>query len=396
MGGGAAGFFAAIRAREVNPRLEVVILEAHSRPLGKVKISGGGRCNVTHACFDVDRLVGFYPRGGRALRGVFGRFGPKETVRWFEAHGVSLKAESDGRMFPCTDDSQTVIDCLLDAARRAGVILRLRTPVERVERTARGFNAVDVEATRVLLATGGTPLGYDIARSLGHMTVPAVPSLFTFKAVDPRILGLAGVSVPHVRARLEVDGTKAFVQEGPLLITHWGLSGPVVLRLSAWGARALHGSGYRARLLIDLLPDLSHDEIRERLSGRKQAGDRKHVGTEPAVGLPKRLWHRLLEACDLPLDRSWGDLPKKGLNRLAEMLKRMDVLVEGKGPFKEEFVTAGGVALSEVDLKTMQSRLVPRLYFAGEILDVDALTGGFNFQNAWSTGFLAGQAAASE
>lgn len=396
VGGGAAGFFAAIRAREVNPRLEVTILEAHSRPLGKVKISGGGRCNVTHHCFDAAQLVAYYPRGSAALRGVFSRFGPRETVAWFEARGVKIKTEADGRMFPVTDDSQTIIDCLLDTARRAGVRLETRRTVTALKRSAGGFELDGERADRVVLATGGTPTGHALAAMAGHTLVAPVPSLFTFKLKDPRIDGLAGVSVPWVKGRLEVDGERAVVQEGPLLVTHWGLSGPVVLRLSAWGARALHGAGYRAVLLLDLVPTLDFESIRERLLARKRAGDRKQIGTEPAVELPRRLWQRLVEGCDLDAQRPWREAQQKGLNRLAEMLKRARFEVAGKGQFKEEFVTAGGVPLREMDMKTMQSRLAPGLFVVGELLDVDALTGGFNFQNAWSTGWIAGEAAASE
>lgn len=396
VGGGAAGFFAAIRAREINPRREVVILEAHARPLGKVKISGGGRCNVTHACFDVDRLIGSYPRGGKALRGVFHRFGPRDTVAWFEARGVKVKTEADGRMFPITDDAQTVIDCLMTQARRVGVRLEVRHAVQSVTRSGKGFVAGDVDCGRLILASGGTPSGYNIARSLGHRIVAPVPSLFTFNVQDARLQGLAGVSVPWVRGRLVTGGEKPLVQEGPLLVTHWGLSGPLILRLSAWGARMLHATAYRAELQLDLVPTMGYEAVRERLLARKRTGDRKHIANDAAVEVPRRLWQRLVEACGIGSGRTWADTPQSGIHRLTEMIKRASFSIDGKGTFKEEFVTAGGVPLAEIDLATMQSRLVPGLYFAGEILDVDGLTGGFNFQNAWSTGYVAGESAASE
>lgn len=394
VGGGAAGIFAAIRAREVNPRLEVMVIEATARPLGKVRISGGGRCNVTHACFDVDRLVEAYPRGGRALRGLFRRFGPRETVDWFGARGVRLKTESDGRMFPATDDASTIVDALLRRAQQVGVRLAVGRTVKRVTRAGKGFQVDDLEADRVILATGGGRSGFDLAAGCGLEVVPPVPSLFTFKVEDPRLEGLAGMSVAHVRGTLEGEGRPPITQEGPLLVTHWGLSGPVVLRLSAWGARFLHETAYRARLRLDLLPDLSHDEVRQCLQDRKARGDRKHVGNEPALPLSRRLWQRLLDACAIPHDRAWTEAPGAGLNRLAEMGKRAVFDIKGKGPFKEEFVTAGGVALATLDLATMECRDQSGLYCVGELIDVDAVTGGFNFQNAWSTGWVAGEAAA--
>lgn len=394
VGGGAAGIFAAIRAREVNPRLEVIVLEASSRPLGKVRISGGGRCNVTHACFDVDRLVESYPRGGGALRGLFRRFGPRETVAWFEARGARLKTESDGRMFPVTDDAATIVEALLRRAQQVGVRIELGRAVKRVAREHKRFLVDDVVADQVILATGGAKAGFELAAGCGLEVVPPVPSLFTFKVKDPRLEGLAGVSVAHVRGALEVEGRPTVTQEGPLLVTHWGLSGPVVLRLSAWGARLLAETGYRARLRLDLLPDMSQDEVRACLQARKARGDRKHVGNEPALALSRRLWQRLVEACAIPLDRAWAEVPGAGLNRLAEMGKRAVFEVAGKAAFKEEFVTAGGVALSALDLRTMACRDVAGLYCVGELIDVDAVTGGFNFQNAWSTGWIAGEAAA--
>lgn len=380
----------------MNPLLDVRIVESGPRPLAKVAISGGGRCNVTHACFDVDRLVEAYPRGGRLLRPLFRRFGPRETVAWFEKLGVRLKTEPDGRMFPVTDDAQTVVNALLKRAERLGVRLETKTPVKRIVPSPRGFDIDGVPAGKVVLATGGSRSGFALAQGLGHDMVAPVPSLFTFEVNDPRLTGLAGVALPHARGRLEGTQIDVPAQEGPLLITHWGLSGPVVLRLSAWGARALHACGYRARLRLDMLASMSFDEVRGMLLERKARGDRKHAGNDVPLPLPRRLWTRLLEACDIAPDRAWCEVPGKGLNRLAEMVKNGEFEISGKGVFKEEFVTAGGVALSELDLQTMQSRRVPGLYCVGELIDVDALTGGFNFQNAWTTGFLAGEAAARQ
>ncbi|MBM3460975.1 MAG: NAD(P)/FAD-dependent oxidoreductase [Armatimonadetes bacterium] len=396
-GGGAAGYFAAIRAREVCSRVEVALFESLSRPLGKVKISGGGRCNVTHHCFDAGRLVGFYPRGGRALRGVFERCGPLDVARWFESRGVRLKTEEDGRMFPITDSSQTIIDCLEREAARAGVQVALRRGLRAARRTAGGFTVdfggVEERGDALLLATGSNDAGYACVVALGHGLVRPVPSLFTFKVADPRLEGLAGVSVPRVVGRLVVPEHPPVVQEGPLLVTHWGLSGPVVLRLSAWGARALHEVGYQATLLVDFFPDTGQEQVRATLFEAK-ARSRKHAGNDCPWDFPRRLWESLLRHAGGDPEAAWPALPNKVLNRLAEELKRGSFRVSGKGAFKEEFVTAGGVPLDEVDLRTMESRCCPGLYLAGEILDVDALTGGFNFQNAWSTGWIAGSAAA--
>lgn len=394
MGGGAAGLFAALRARELAPERPVTVLESSPRTLAKVRISGGGRCNLTHSCFEASRLVENYPRGGRPLRSLLERFGPAETVRWFESRGVALKTEPDGRMFPATDSSETIAACLESEARRLGVRILTRSPVRDVAPESRPGARFRVElesgslpADRLLLATGGSPKGFAWAAAFGHAVVPGVPSLFTFEIRDPRLEGLQGLSVPRARARV---GT--VTAEGPLLVTHWGLSGPLVLRLSAWGARELHASGYRAELLLDLLPDLGQEQVRSALLGAKTRTPRRQAANECPFDLPRRLWARLLEAEGVAPDTAWAEVPHKPLNRLSETLKRWRLEIRGKGAFKEEFVTAGGVPLAEVDLRTMESRRQPGLHFAGEILDVDGLTGGFNFQNAWATGWIAGSA----
>lgn len=399
VGGGAAGFFAAITCKEANPGAQVTILESAPAPLAKVRISGGGRCNVTHDQPDPALLVRHYPRGARALRGPFTKFGPRHTVEWFETRGVTLKTEADGRMFPVTDDSATVIDCLVGAARSAGVELRLRAPVVGVEAAddgAAGFlvklrDGTVLSADRVLIATGGAPAGFRWAEALGHAVEPPVPSLFTFNVRDPRLEGLAGVSVPHARVR--VEGAKA-AHEGPLLVTHWGLSGPAVLRASAWDARLLHDRGYEVVVTVDWRPDLSEEQVRQALARAKEEDARKTVLASGPFDLPQRLWRALAAAAGAPEALRWADASKALLAALAGEVHAGRYQVSGKGVFKEEFVTCGGVRLKEVDFSTMQSRVQPGLFFAGEVLDIDGITGGFNFQSAWTTGWLAGLAMA--
>lgn len=389
-GGGAAGFFAALRIRALLASAPVLILESAARPLGKVTISGGGRCNVTHNLREVSRLLSFYPRGGRGLGSLLRRFGPGDTVQWFESRGVRLKTESDGRMFPVTDQSETIVNCLLSEARKLGVKLDTGSAVKAVVREPGGYLVVHKNGSHhcrnVLLATGSSAAGYRIAAALGHELVPPVPSLFTFKIDHPMLQGLAGVSLPHVRATLRLP--TPIVGEGPLLITHWGLSGPAILRLSAWGARALAEREWRCPLAIDLLPELSQEDLRALLLAQKE-GSRKQLGTAP-VTLPKSLWRALLGGAGLGAERLWAETSNRDLNRLAEHLKAWSFDIAGRGVFKEEFVTAGGVPLDQVNLDTMESRRSPGLYLAGELLDVDGLTGGFNFQSAWASGWAAG------
>ena len=411
-GGGAAGFFAAIACAEANPGCGVTIYEATAHPLAKVKVSGGGRCNVTHACFEPRELVQRYPRGGRELLGAFHRWQPRDTVEWFAQRGVLLKAEADGRMFPVTDDSQTVVDCLRQAAERAGVRVVLSTGIKQVERGrprplgSRGEVAAPPEGFRVtlttgevvpcdrlLLATGGnkTNTGFEIARQFGHTIEPPVPSLFTFHIDDPRLKELAGVSVEE--AVTAVRGT-ALKERGPLLITHWGLSGPAILKLSAWGARELHGRDYQFTLLVNWAPAFNAETLRAGLEQARTDHPKKQLGTWCPLGLPLRLWEKLLGAAGLRPEAQWATVPGAALRALAAQVAAGEFTVTGKSMFKEEFVTCGGVRLSEVDFKTMESRLQPGLHFAGEVIDVDGLTGGFNFQAAWTGGWLAGRAMA--
>ncbi len=404
IGGGAAGFFGAIACAEANPNLRVTLLEAGSKPLAKVRISGGGRCNVTHHCFDPARLIENYPRGGKALRGAFTRFQPQDTVRWYESRGVKLKTEADGRMFPVTDSSQTIIDCLMKAAQQAGVDLRAGTGVKSVKQFLDSKNnsyfQVELKNERVLqcdrllIATGSNPLGYRWAKNLGHKIESAVPSLFTFNIKDLRLQGLAGVSVNNAQVRLG-KGKHKLEQNGALLITHWGLSGPAILKLSAWGARFLHELKYSSNLQINWLPEYNQETLKQNLLQIKQTNPKKKIVNYCPIKLPKRLWQSFINYCHISPSKVWSEISKKELNQLVAEIVQGQYQIKGKGVFKEEFVTCGGVSLKEVNFKTMESKKCPGLYFAGEILDIDGVTGGFNFQSAWTTSWLAGVAIAN-
>ncbi|MBZ8179924.1 NAD(P)/FAD-dependent oxidoreductase [Oscillatoria salina IIICB1] len=396
IGGGAAGFFGAITYATTYPDAQVTLLEAGRIPLAKVRISGGGRCNVTHHCFDPVQLVQNYPRGGKALRGAFTRFQPQDTVAWFENHGVELKTEADGRMFPVTDNSESIVNCLLKVAREAKVQLRTGAKVESVAKLDSDFEiglktGEKLICEIVLLATGSNPTGYRFAQSLGHTLASPVPSLFTFNIVDPRLQDLAGITVEKVDLRL-TTGKKKLSQTGALLITHWGISGPAVLKLSAWGARILHEHKYQMLLQINWLPQYNWESLRDYLLATKTQYPRRQVTTISPVPLPKRLWQSLVMQSGISEQQRWTELSKKSLNNLVRELIQGSYQIQGKGVFKEEFVTCGGVNLQEINFQTMASKLCPGLYFAGEILDIDGVTGGFNFQSAWTTGWLAGQA----
>jgi predicted Rossmann fold flavoprotein len=407
VGGGAAGFFGAIAAAEANPHAQVTILEASRQLLAKVRISGGGRCNVTQACFEPSELVQNYPRGGKALLGAFTRFQAKDTISWFASHGVPLKTESDGRMFPITDSSETIVNCLLNTAKAAGVEVRTGIFVSSVKirnqdsKHSQIFQIIlksgeILECDRLLLATGSNPIGYKIAQELGHTIEPPVPSLFTFNIADEQVLKLAGVSVNPVRLRLSIPGKPPLEQTGPMLITHWGFSGPAVLKLSAWGARVLHSSNYQATLLVNWFPHLKPEEVRQKLLSIKNEWAKRAIALHRGVDIPHRLWQYIISRADITLEDRWAELSNKTLNQLVQELTQGEYQIKGKGVFKEEFVTCGGVRLKEVNFKTMESRLVPGLHFAGEILDIDGVTGGFNFQSAWTTGYLAGLAMKDE
>lgn len=396
IGGGAAGFFGAICAAQAGA--EVTLLEAGQNCLSKVLISGGGRCNVTHSCFEPALLVQHYPRGGKALRGAFSQFQPKHTIEWFTDRNVKLKTEADGRIFPITDDARTIADCLLNQAADLGVKIYTQSPVKAVAKVEDQFlvtlrSEQVLTADRVLIATGSNPNGYQFARSLGHSVIDPVPSLFTFNIRDDRLTDLAGVSVDPVRLRLQVGEAK-FEQTGALLITHWGVSGPAVLKLSAWAARELHDARYQARLSINWLPKQNPEQLRQELTAVRNQIPQKTIAANCPVMLPRRLWERLTEAVGIQKERRWAELSNKTLNQLIQELMQGSYQISGKGVFKDEFVTCGGVNLKEINFKTMESRCCPGLYFAGEVLDIDGVTGGFNFQSAWTTGWIAGNAIA--
>jgi predicted Rossmann fold flavoprotein len=397
IGGGAAGFFGAITCANVHPDTQVTLIEAAPNPLAKVLISGGGRCNVTHQCFNPAQLVQNYPRGGKALVGAFTRFQPQDTVNWFEKQGVKLKTEADGRMFPVTDSSQTIADCLIEAAKKAGVKIYTGFPVKSVQRLKEGFlvelkTGKIFQSDRLLIATGSSSLGYRWAKDLGHTIEPPVPSLFTFNIKDPRLEDLAGISVENVCLRLLDTGKTKLEQTGPLLITHWGISGPAVLKLSAWGARILHEHNYHKQLQINWIPEYNSETLRQYLLEIKSQIPKKKIVSHSPVNLPKRLWQRLVNTVGIDDEKPWAEISKKDLNKLVEELTQGCYQIRGKGVFKEEFVTCGGVNLKEIDFKTMESKINSGLYFAGEILDIDGVTGGFNFQSAWTTSWIAGQA----
>ncbi len=421
VGGGAAGYFAAIACAEtLGADGEVTLYEATAHPLAKVRVSGGGRCNVTHACFEPRELVKRYPRGGRELLGAFHRWQPRDTVAWFAVRGVELKTEADGRMFPVTDDSATIVDCLVQAAEKAGVRIVTSMGVRKVEALGRAAESAGAEESvaagqgpraasfwvtltdgtgvrceRLLLATGGnrSSAGFAIAEGLGHSIEPLVPSLFTFHIDDARLIGLSGVSLED--AGVSVPGTK-LRESGPLLVTHWGLSGPAVLKLSAWGARELAKTNYEFPLLVNFAPPHTRDTLVRELTAVREKNHRKQITTWSPLPMPQRLWERLVTSAGIAATTQWAGVSNTALAQLATQLTAAELQVVGKSLFKEEFVTCGGVRLSEVDFRTMESRLCPGLHFAGEVLDIDGVTGGFNFQSAWTTGQIAGAAMAGQ
>jgi predicted flavoprotein YhiN len=440
-GGGAAGVFAALTCAELRRDAEILILEKTSHFLSKVKISGGGRCNVTHACFDAREFTLRYPRGERALIAPFKQFQATDTVAWFEQRGVKLKTEADGRMFPTTDSSQTIIDCLMNAANEAGIKLKINSGVERVAKLANGMfqimlapktsspsppqkeeragvrrsfdngqaphpNPLPVErgegegsagerilCDKLLLAIGGcrTPALGQLAVSLGHTLVAPVPSLFTFHIETPWLRALAGISVEDIEASVPEIKLR---ERGALLITHWGLSGPAILRLSAWGARELHDKNYHFPLQINWLSELDAEKIARDFQTQRKSQPAKFIVNTPLAKLPARLWEQLVIAVGVARDTRWAALSGAGQHQLIQQLLRSEFSVTGKSLNKDEFVTCGGVKLNEVNFKTMESKICPGLFFAGEVLDIDGLTGGFNFQAAWTTGWLAGRALA--
>ena len=421
VGGGAAGFFAAIAcAEKFGPRGEVTLYEATAHPLAKVRVSGGGRCNVTHACFEPRELVKRYPRGGRELIGAFHRWQPRDTIAWFAERGVETKTEEDGRMFPVTDNSATIVDCLSRAAERAGVRIVTSMGVRKVEalgkraplakedepENAKGLpralgsafwvtltDGSEMRCEKLLIATGGnrSSAGFTIAQALGHTIEPLVPSLFTFHIDDARLIGLSGVSLENAVASV---GESKLRESGPMLITHWGLSGPAILKLSAWGARELAGRNYEFPLVVNFAPPHTRETLFRELTAVREKNPRKQITTWSPLPMPQRLWERLVTSSGVVATAQWTGIGNAALTTLAAQLTGAQFKVVGKSLFKEEFVTCGGVRLSEVDFRTMESRLCPGLHFAGEVLDIDGVTGGFNFQSAWTTGMIAGTAMA--
>jgi predicted Rossmann fold flavoprotein len=400
IGGGAAGFMAAITAAEQGVK-RVLVLEATPELLSKVRISGGGRCNVTHACWDPAELVGHYPRGQRALKGVFSRFAAGDAIAWFADRGLVLIEEADGRMFPEQNRSEAVIQCLKRAALKAGVKVQTRAMVQRLSVQSEGGFLADgrgleqpLSAQKVMLATGGHPSGRKMAENLGHQLVPPVPSLFSLSLEASALAACSGIAVDDVGLELKLNNQR-FRHVGRVLITHRGLSGPATLRLSAFAARALHGSRYRGELRVDWSAGLGRSGVEQRLKQwRQEQARRTLAAAKPFDHFPRRLWQAFLMLAGADGERRWAELPVKSERRLVEILCAQPLSIRGRGPFGEEFVTAGGVDLGEVNLATMESRRCPGLYFAGEVLDVDGVTGGFNFQACWSGGWLAGQSIA--
>ncbi len=388
VGGGAAGFFTAINIVEKNPKLKVAILERGKTVLEKVRISGGGRCNVTHACFEPNELVKFYPRGEKELRGPFHQFCTGDTIEWFEKHNVELKIEDDGRMFPVSNSSQTIIDCFMNATQKLGIQVLNSQSVQSVFKKD-SFWKIETQSEnyiteKLILATGSNPKIWEMLQKFGHAIVSPVPSLFTFNIKDARIKELPGVSA---QVCVKVKDTK-LESNGPLLITHWGMSGPAILKLSAWGARILFDKNYQFTIFINWLNDLDSEDCEKMLKDLKLENAKKTVSKKSPFTLSNRLWESLVIASGIDTETKWADLTKNQLQNLVNQLTNCSFQVNGKSTFKEEFVTAGGIDLKEINFKTMQSKLHENLYFAGEIVNIDAVTGGYNFQNAWTSGFI--------
>lgn len=391
IGGGAAGFFTAINCAENNPKLKIAILERGKSVLEKVRISGGGRCNLTHACFDPNELVHFYPRGKKELRGPFHQFCSGDTIEWFERHGVALKIEADGRLFPVSNSSQTIINCFVEATKKLGIAVLTGQSVQSIFKRD---NVWKIETPneqylceKIILATGSNPKIWDMLQNLGHAIISPVPSLFTFNIKDARIKDLMGVSA---LAKVTVKDS-ALEAIGPLLLTHWGMSGPAILKLSAWGARILHDKNYQFTICVNWLNDMDAENAQKTLKELKLEQAKKAVSKKSPFDFPNRLWENLVLASGIEADTKWADLSKNQMQNLVQQLTNSCFQVNGKSTFKEEFVTAGGIDLKEINFKTMESKLHKNLYFAGEIVNIDAITGGFNFQNAWTSGFIVAQ-----
>lgn len=400
VGGGAAGFFGAINSATLNPGLKILILERSNRVLTKVRVSGGGRCNVTHHCFEPTPLSKHYPRGQKQLKKMFRRFQAIDVVNWFQSRGIKLKTESDGRMFPVSDSSETIIECFLSEASQLKIRIEKQAEVIDVESDANGnylvktLNQEGYLTKRLLVTTGGSSKisSYEWLAKLGHQIINPIPSLFTFNDRDKRFTDLMGVSVNE--GRIQIAGT-GFRESGPILITHWGLSGPAVIKLSAWGAEYLYEHNYIFTALVNWIGDVSEEELRTFLSNYIQSHPKKTIIKDSQFEIPGRLWVRLCELTEITETKIWSELSKRSLNKLIENLIRCPFQIKGKTTFKEEFVTCGGVSLEDINLDTMESKKKPGVYFAGEVLNIDGETGGFNFQSAWTTSYLAAEAIAN-
>ncbi len=393
VGGGAAGFFCAINAALLNPDLEIILLEKSSKLLSKVRISGGGRCNVTHACFDIDEMYKKYPRGGQFVRKAFHQFFTTDTIQWFETRGVKIKKEADGRMFPVSDSSQSIIDVLMQEINNLSIEIRMNAEVKNIFKKGNRFSLNisgdrELESDYVCIACGGYPKTqmFDWLINAGHSIEEPVPSLFTFNIPGNDIVKLMGVSVPE--AQIKIAGSK-LIEKGPVLITHWGLSGPAIIRLSAWGAIEFQKANWHFTCIVNWLPSFSEIELRDKFQQIRFSLASQKIGIKNPFGLPNRLWEFFIQISGIKEDTRWADLPVKNQNLLIKNINASEFLVKGKTTFKEEFVTAGGIKLSEVDPNTMMSKKIENLFFAGEILNVDGITGGFNFQHAWTSGFIA-------
>jgi len=391
IGGGAAGFFTAINLAEMNPELKIVILERSSEVLTKVKISGGGRCNVTHAEFSPKELTQYYPRGEKELLGPFHTFMTGDTMEWFEKRGVSLKIEEDGRMFPESNSSQTIIDCFLNETNRLGIEVLRNNSVKKIEKEENNWKVStendEFTSYKLVIATGSNAKIWKLLEGLSHTIVPPVPSLFTFNIKDKRIENLPGIAT-ETSVEALTKNNKKLTSEGALLITHWGLSGPAILKLSAWGARDLNDLDYQFKIKVNWLLDVSEEEAFKKLKDLKEVQPKQTLYKYAQLGIPKRLWQSLLNTSGISETQKWAETTNKQLQNLSEQLTQSVSQVNGKSTFKEEFVTAGGIDLKEINFKNYQSKLHNNLYFAGEVLNIDAITGGFNFQNAWTGGYV--------
>ena len=399
VGGGAAGFFCAVNAARLSPSLEVVIVEKTNKLLSKVRVSGGGRCNVTHACFSIAEMIKKYPRGASFLKKAFHHFFTTDTIAWFKDRGVELKTESDGRMFPISNNSQTIVDCLLQEANRYGVEILMNKEVKAVKKISDGFelifsNDTTLVANFLCIASGGYPKStqFEWLHQIGHTIEAPVPSLFTFNMPGNPINALMGISVERVQVK--IMGSK-LAEEGPLLITHWGMSGPAILKLSAWGARELAAKNWQFGMVVNWLPAYNEQTLKDKFQLIRFDIAAQKISNRNPFLLPQRLWEYLLQQSGVNENSRWADLPAKEQNKLIKNICAQEFSVNGKTTFKEEFVTSGGIALEEVEHASMESKIVPGLFFAGEVLNVDGVTGGFNFQNAWTTGWVAAKAIAA-